>query len=185
MSAAISLFDGWLTLAAFDEKTISPLLLERLADVLVADIEEQDRPLPRLGEPLPRTKYAVNQNALETPRLQLALNARLSSRAAARYLSVIAESKRPHSEMRQLLEFPGQLPSAAPAEFSAVFQSVIREHAEEDRSEYGSRRRQPISFSQLEHPFVLGRCGIAVFTELLEADREQGIDLIRNLVRAA
>lgn len=184
LAASISLFDGWLTLAAFGDRTISPLLLDRLADVLVAHIEEHDRPLPRPGEPLPGIRYAVDRNALETARLQLALNARLSASAAARYLSAIAESKRPHREMRQLLEFPGRLPSAAPAEFSAAFQSVIREEAEEARSDFARRRRQPISLSQLEHPFVLGRCGIAVFTELLEADRKQGMGMIRYLVRA-
>lgn len=184
LSAAISLFDAWLTLAVFGETKISPFLLNRLADVLVAQIEEHDRPLPRPGEPLPEIKYAVNRNALGTARLQLALNARLSASAAARYLLAIAESKRPHREMRQLLEFPGQLPSAAPAEFSAAFQRVITEDAEEDRSDFERRHRRPFSFSQLEQPFVLGCCGIAVFTQLLEADDKQGIDLILNLVRA-
>ena len=47
LAAAISLFEGWLTLAAFGEKTLSPLLLDRFADVLVAEIEEHDLPLPK------------------------------------------------------------------------------------------------------------------------------------------
>jgi hypothetical protein len=121
LAAAISLFEGWLTLAAFGEKTISPVLLERLADALVAEIEEQDRPLPKPGEPLLKIKYAVGRDALETARLQLALYAQSSQSAAARYLSAIAASKQPSRRMLQLLEFPGKLASAAPAAFCAAF----------------------------------------------------------------
>ena len=70
LAAAIALFEGWLTLAAFGERTISPLLLERLADVLVAEIEERDLPLPKPGEALPKIKYAVGRDGLETARLR-------------------------------------------------------------------------------------------------------------------
>ena len=95
LAAAISLFEAWLTLAAFGEKTLSPLLLQRFADVLVAEIEEHDRPLPRPGEALPKIKYAVGRDALENARHQLALHARSSPSAASRYLSAIAKSKQP------------------------------------------------------------------------------------------
>jgi hypothetical protein len=115
LAAAISLFEGWLTLAAFGENTLSPLLLDRLADVLIAEIEEHDRPLPKPGEALPKIKYAVGRDALETARYQLALYARSSPSAANRYLSAIAKSKQPGRRMLQLLEFPGNLASAAPA----------------------------------------------------------------------
>ena len=183
LAAAIDLFEVWLTLAAFGEKAISPLVLKHLADVLVADIEERDRPLPGPGDPLPKTKYAVGRDALEKARFQLALYAQLSPSAAERYLSAIAGSKHPSRKMRQLLEFPGRFPSAAPAAFSLAFQNVMREGAEEDRSQYG-RRRRPFAISQLEDQFVLGRCGIALFTDLLDAERQQGIELIRTLIRS-
>jgi hypothetical protein len=177
--AAISLFEGWLTLAAFGEKSISPLLLERLADVLVAEIEEQDRPLPKPGEAPPKNKYAVGREALETARLQLALYAQTSPSAAARYLSAIAASEQPSRRMLQLLEFPGKLPSAAPAEFCAAFLNAVKRDEDDDASRGDRRYRTP---SMLQGLFVLGRCGIALFADLLAADRNSALDLIRSLL---
>jgi hypothetical protein len=179
LAAAISLFESWLTLAAFGEKTISPLLLERLADVLVAEIEEQDRPLPKPGEALPKIKYAVGRDALETARFQLALYAQSSPSAAAHYLSAIAASKQPSRRMLQLLEFPGRLTSAAPAAFCAAFLNSVKRDEEDDASRRDRRYRTP---SMLEGPFVLGRCGIGLFADLLAADRKSALDLIRSLV---
>jgi hypothetical protein len=179
LAAAISLFEGWLTLAAFGEKTLSPRLLERFADVLVAEIEEHDHPLPKPGEPLPKIKYAVGRDALETARYQLALYARSSPIAATRYLSAIAKSKQPSRRILQLLEFPGNLPIAAPAAFCAAFLNSVKRDEENDTSRRGRRYRTP---SMLEGPFVLGRCGIGLFADLLAADRKSAIDLIRNLV---
>lgn len=179
LAAAISLFEGWLTLAAFGEKTLSPLLLERFADVLIAEIEEHDRPLPRPGEALPKIKYAVGRDALEIARHQLALYARSSPTAANRYLSAIAKSKQPSRRMLQLLEFPGNLASAAPAAFCAAFLNSIQRDEEHDASRRERRYRAP---SMLEGPFVLGRCGIGLFADLLAADRKNAIDLIRGLI---
>ena len=179
LAAAISLFEGWLTLAAFGERTISPLLLERLADVLVAEIEERDRPLPKPGEALPKIKYAVGRDALETARLQLALYAQSSPSAATRYLSAIATSKQPSRRMLQLFEFPGKLASAAPAAFCATFLNSVKRDEDDDASRRDRRYRTP---SMLEGPFVLGRCGIGLFADLLAADRKSALDLIRSLV---
>lgn len=180
LAAAISLFEGWLTLAAFGEKALSPLLLDRFADVLVAEIEEHDRPPPRSGQALPKVKYAVGRDVLESVRLQLALYARTSPGAAGRYLSAISKSKRPSQQMLQLLEFPGQLASAAPAEFCAAFRSSVKRDADYDSSRRERRYRTP---SMLEGPFVLGRCGIGLFIDLLAADQTSAIELIRYLVR--
>lgn len=179
LAAAISLFEGWLTLAVFGEKTISPLLLERLADVLVAEIEEQDRPLPKPGEALPKIKYAVGRDALETARFQLALYAQSSPSAAARYLSAIAASEQPSRRMLQLLEFPGKLASAAPAAFCTAFLNSVKRDEDDEASRRDRRYRTP---SMLEGPFVLGRCGIGLFADLLAADRKSARDLIRSLI---
>ena len=169
---------AWLTLAAFGEKTLSPLLLHRFADVLVAEIEEHDRPLPTPGEALPKIKYAVGRDALENARHQLALYARSSPSAASRYLWAIAKSKQARRHMLQLLEFPGDLASAAPAEFAAALLNSVKQDEEHDASRRDRRYRNP----PLEGPFVLGRCGIGLFVDLLAADQKSAIELIRNLV---
>jgi hypothetical protein len=184
LAAAISLFEGWLTLAAVGENALSPLLLDRFADVLVAEIEEHDRPLPGPGEVLPKIRYAVGRDALESARLQLALYARSSQSAAGRYLSAIAKSKQSSRWMLQLLEFPGNLATAAPTEFSAAFLSSIRQDAERDGSRR-RRRRRHLTPSMVDGPFVLGRCGIGLFVDLLSADQNTGIELIRRLVRSS
>lgn len=179
LAAAIYLFEGWLKLVAFGESTLSPLLLDRLADVLVAEIEEHDRPLPKPGEALLKIKYAVGRDALETARYQLSLYARSKPSAANRYLSAIAKSKQPSRRMLQLLEFPGNLASAASVAFSAAILSSVQREEEHDASRRGGRFRTPC---MLEGPFVLGRCGIGLFSDLLAADHKSAFDLVRELV---
>ncbi len=155
-----------------------------MADVLIANIEERDQPISKPGESLPVVKYGVGREALETARLQLAVHAKLSVNAAGRYLTAIARTKYPGFVVKQLLEFPGQLPGVAPAAFCAAILSVIREETGDDRLHHGMRQRS-MSTTQLEGPFVLGgRCGISLFVDLLKADQGQGIGLIYTLLGA-
>ncbi|MBU0583096.1 MAG: hypothetical protein KKB66_11340 [Alphaproteobacteria bacterium] len=179
LAAALSLFEGWLTLSAFGEKNLSPHLLERLADVLIAEIEEHEWPLSKRGDALHKFKYAVATDALERARFQLALYARSSPSAANRYLLAIAKSNQPYRWMAQLLESRGNLASAAPAAFGKAFLDALNREVEDNASKRERAFRPP---SRLEGPFLLGRCGIALFAELLVADSECAIDLIRGLV---
>ncbi|MCB9954498.1 MAG: hypothetical protein H6848_01225 [Caulobacterales bacterium] len=186
LSAAVDLFKNWLALAAFGERTVTPVLLDRYADILIADMEHRDRPLPRYGDPLPEIKYAVSGDALETARLHLALWAAFSPEAAARYLNAVKESKRPEAAMSQILEFPGKLPGAAPEEFAGAFLSALDDDDEED--EHFPRRpgrRRSYALSRIDRPFVLGRCGNGVFTDILQAAPGTGVTFIRTLTNHA
>ena len=185
LSAAVDLFQNWLVLAAFGEKTVSPILVDRYADILTADIEQRDLQLPRYGDPLTKIKYAVSADALETVRTQLALWAPSAPVAAARYLKAVKQSKRPEAAMSQILEFPGRLPGASPAEFAAAFLCALEE--DEDGDEYRARpnRRRSFAMSRVDGPFVLGRCGIGVFTEILQAAPATGASFIRTLTERA
>ncbi|HDO51477.1 MAG TPA: hypothetical protein ENH05_01930 [Rhizobiales bacterium] len=185
LSAAVDLFQNWLVLAAFGEKTVTPILLDRFADILVAAIERRDRPLPRYGEPLPEIKYAVTGDALDTARLHLALWALISPGAAARYLNAVKDSKRPEAAMSQILEFPGRLPGAAPAEFATAFLRALEDDEEEDEFRRKPARRRSYAMSRVDSPFVLGRCGIGVFTEILQAAPAMGVAFIRTLIESA
>ncbi len=181
LSAAVDLFKNWLTLAAFGEKTVTLILLDRYADILVADIEHRNLPPPRNGDPLPKIKYAVSGDALETARLNLALLAPFSPGAAARYLNAVKVSKRPGAAMSQILEIPGRLPGAAPAEFAAAFLHALEDDDEKDECRMRSVRRRSYAMSHVDGPFVLGRCGIGVFTEILQAAPATGAAFIRTL----
>lgn len=185
LSAAVDLFQNWLVLAAFGEKTVTPILLDRYADILVAAIERRDRPLPRYGEPLPEIKYAVTGDALDTARLHLALWAMNSPGAAARYLNAVKDSKRPEAAMSQILEFSGRLPGAAPAEFAAAFLRALEDDEEENEFRRKPARRRSYAMSRVDGPFVLGRCGIGVFTEILQAAPATGVEFIRTLIESA
>ncbi|MBU0482594.1 MAG: hypothetical protein KKG47_15995 [Proteobacteria bacterium] len=185
LSAAVDLFQNWLVLAAFGEKTVTPILLDRYADILVAAIERRDRPLPRYGEPLPEIKYAVTGDALDTARLHLALWAMNSPGAAARYLNAVKDSKRPEAATSQILEFPGRLPGAAPAEFAAAFLRALEDDEEENEFRRKLARRRSYVMSRVDGPFVLGRCGIGVFTEILQAAPATGVEFIRTLIESA
>lgn len=184
LSAAVDLFQHWLVLAAFGEKTVTPILLDRYADILVAAIEWRDSPLPRYGEHLPEIKYAVTSDALETARLHLALWALISPGAAARYLNAVKGAKRPEEAMSKILEFPGRLPGAAPVEFAAAFLRALEDDEEEDEFR-GKPSRRTYGMSRVDGPFVLGRCGIGVFTEILQAAPATGVAFIRTLTKSA
>uniref|UniRef100_UPI004048509F hypothetical protein n=1 Tax=Yoonia sp. TaxID=2212373 RepID=UPI004048509F len=142
LSAAVDLFQNWLVLAAFGEKTVSPILLDRYADILVADIEQRDLQLPRYGDPLPKIKHAVSADALETARTQLALWAPSVPVAAARYLEAVKQSKRPEAAMSQILDFPGRLPGAAPDAFAAAFLCALEDVDDEDEFRARPNRRR-------------------------------------------
>ncbi|MCR9089207.1 MAG: hypothetical protein NXH97_20985 [Rhodobacteraceae bacterium] len=186
LSAAVDLFQNWLVLGAFGEKSVTPILLNRYADILAADIEQRGRPLPRSHDSLPEVKYAVTDDALETARLQLGVWAQLSPDAAVRFLNAVRDSKRPEAAFSQILEFPGKLPSAAPAEFVDAFLRAIEED-EEDPHRYptSSGRNRSYALSRVDSPFVLGRCGTAVFTETLQAAPATGTSFIRTLASFA
>lgn len=185
LSAAVDLFQNWLVLAAFGEKTVTPILLNRYADILVADIEQRDRPLPRYGDPFPEIKYALSGDALETARLQLALWAPLSPDAAVRYLNAVKDSKRSEAAMSQILEFPGRLPGAAPAEFAAALLRAIEDDDKEDEYHKRPGRRRSYALSRVDGPFVLGRCGVSVFAESIQAAPATGLAFIRTLTERA
>ncbi len=184
LSATVDLFNNWLNLAAFGEKTVAPVLLDRLTDILVADIERRERPLPRYIEPLPDVKYTVTSDALETARFCLMAWALSSPEAAARYLKAVKDSKRPEETMSQILEFVGQLPGAAPGEFAAAFLCALKEDVENEGHTRPACHRS-YAMSRINGPFVLGRCGIGVFTDILEADSTTGVSFIRTLVDSA
>lgn len=184
LAASIDLFEKWMTISIFVEDAITPILLECFADILVDRIEDGARRRPKLGEPLPKIKYPVGEDAVETARLQLALHARRAPSSVARYLKAVSDSSRAADELYRVLQFPGQMPASAPSEFALAFRSAVLNDTEAI-SEYGSRRRTGRIFWRLEGPFVLGRSGIAVFSQLLEADGKEGLSLIRDLVQEA
>lgn len=184
LSASIGLFEKWMTLSIFVGDRITPILLECFADLLVARIEDRDRPLSRADGHLPKIRYPLGSDDVETARLQLAVHARRAPAAAARYLTAIAESSRAADELYRILQFPGNIPAAAPSVFVDAFRSAIRKD-KEATSEFGGRRRIGRVFSRLEGPFVLGRSGIALFEALLEADSGAGLRLIREIVEEA
>ena len=88
--------------------------------------------------------------------------------------------------MSQILEFPGRLPGAAPAEFAAAFLRAI-EDDERRRTNFigGQGVAALMRLSRVDSPFVLGRCGISVFTEILQAAPATGVAFIRTLTERA
>ncbi len=178
LSASVDLFESWLVLAAFGEKTVTPVLLDRCADILVANIEQRDRKVLQYGEPHPEIKYSVSGDALETARLQLALWAQSSPGAATRYLNAVKQSRQPEAVMSQILEFPGHLPGAAPAEFAAAFLRALVDEEDDCETHPRPKRRRSYAMSRVDGPF---RCGTGIFTEVLQAAPATGVAFIRRL----
>ncbi len=184
LSASIDLFEKWMMLSFFFDEKITPILLERFADLLIARIEDDESPMPRLGERLPTIRFPIGRAGEQTVRIQLALHALRAPAAVARYLKSVANSSRAADNLYKILEFPGHIPTAAPTEFVVTFLSAVRRD-QEAFAEHGMSGRIWSGFSRLEGQFVLGQSGIVLFTALLEADSNEGLHLIRSLVEEA
>ena len=185
LSAAVDIFMNWLEIEFYSEENVTPILLDRFADILVADIETREGTPPRYGDPLPKIKHAVSGDALKKARHYFALFAPSSPAAAARYLNAVKHSKRPEETMSQILEFPGKLHIAAPAEFASTFLCAIEDHDEEVENRTRTKSRYSHAMSFIDSPFVLGHSGIRLFTEILQAAPATGAEFIRTLIKRA
>ena len=185
LSAVVDLFQTWLVFSAFGEKTVSPILLDRLADVLIADIEFRDLPLPRYADSRPEKKFAVTGDACKAAQLLVANFASVSPDAAARYLNAVKDASDPEAAMCQVLENSGRLTSVAPAEFSAAFLRASKGNDENGEYHDRSRHRRSYALMRIENLFVVSQCGIGVFAEILQAAPETGISLVLSLTMGA
>ncbi len=186
LSVAVELFGHWLVLAEFGEETVTPLLLDRFADILVADVEQSNRSSWRYEDPAPVISYAVTDDALEIARSHLAHWAPLSPGAATRYLNAVKDAKRLGKLMDQILKFPGKFPSAAPHEFVAVLLRALEDlDDEEDQCSIKPTSYCFDAMSRFDMHFIRGRCGIDVFTNVLEAASATGTEFIRKLFKIA
>ncbi len=183
LAAAVDVFEAWLILAAFGENTLSPALIDRLTDLLVADIEQADMPMPKPGDALPEIRYPANGDTRESARLSVALHADKNPAAASRYLNAIVNSNRSSSYFSEILRFPGNLPSVAPIEFCQAFRCAVDDEMQ-SQSRFSSRRDYPPSLMQIEHPFSLGKTGIGLFQSLFKANPDTALSLLRHLIRS-
>ena len=180
LRGAVDLMHNWIAPFAATELKLTPVLLDRFADLLVAHVEDRSLDYIPAGKPLPTIRYPAGRNTVDTARLTLAAFAEKNPSAAERYLNAIAASDRAVDEFSELLDFPFALPKAAPAAFATALIDATRQEYDECASD-DSMRRMGLGLSRLEHPFTMGKCGVMLFSDLLTADADQGINLIRTL----
>jgi hypothetical protein len=185
LTAALALYEQWMTVSLFGEDPITPLLLERVADLLVTHIEDHDQPIaPLVRGKTPPIRYPIGDEGVRTARRMIALYALRAPKAATRYLQAVAASERAASHLHQILEFAGNLPAAAPASFAAAILKAIEQDSKADDCVSRSDWRYSPSL-RLDGPFVLGQAGIVIFSTLLKADEGASFFLIRHLLRHA
>jgi hypothetical protein len=182
LRGAVDLMFKWITAFAATDGKLTPVLLDRFADLLVAHVEDRSLDRVAAGRPLPKIRYPAGHSTVDTARMSLAAFAEKNPSAAARYLNAIVASNRAVDELAELLDFPFALPKAAPAAFAAALIEATRQEYDE-RSGDDRLRRVGLGLSRLEHPFTLGKCGITPFSDLLSADADQGLSLIRTLTK--
>lgn len=182
LRGAVDLMHKWITPFAATEDKLTATLLDLFANLLVAHVEDRSLDYIPAGKPVPKIRYPAGNDTVDTARMTLAAFAEKNPSAAARYLNAIAASDRAVNELAGLLDFPFSLPKAAPAAFSAAMIEATRQEYDA-RSGDGNMRRAGLGLSRLEHPFTLGKCGITLFLDLISADADQGLDLIRTLTR--
>ncbi|MBA30206.1 MAG: hypothetical protein CME95_15860 [Hyphomonadaceae bacterium] len=182
LRGAVDLMHNWIAYFAATELKLTPVLLDRFADLLVAHVEDRSLDYIPAGKPPPTIRYPAGRNTVDTARLTLAAFAEKNPSAAERYLNAIAASDRAVDEVAELLEYPFVLPKAAPAAFAAALIEATRQEYNE-RSGDDRMRRVGLGLSRLEHLFTLGKCGITPFSDLLNTDADQGLSLIRTLTK--
>ena len=182
LRGAVDLMHNWIAPFAATELKLTPVLLDRFADLLVAHVEDRSLDYIPAAKPLPTIRYPGGRNTVDTARLTLAAFAEKNPSAAERYLNAIAASDHAVDELSELLDFPFALPKATPAAFATALVEATRQEYDERTSD-DRMRRMGLGLSRLEHSFTMGKCGITLFSDLLTADADQGINLIRTLTR--
>ena len=183
IEATLELYSQWMLISAFIEDPVTPILLERIAELLVAYVKDDERISTRLG-PIdsPAGPYHASRKAVQAARTMIALHAKRAPNAVSRYLSAVSASERVASDVEELLEFPGTLASTAPADFASVIVEAV-EHDIRMAKDKSSTERYDRPFWRLDAPFVMGRVGITLFLEILKADENAGILMTRRLLR--
>lgn len=177
----VDLYSRWCsTLAGLDP--LSPLLVARLYAWLV-EVEAKRHPKA--------SGFKASMAAMKAPGLSMTtaqesdlrtaflLWCKLRPADAESYLRALADHPHRHVLFRQLLSFVGTAPYAAPQAVADLFLQALPEgdNEEDDRQ---SRRREAFSAWDLEYfPASPAR---APFFDLLQANREQGLRLVRGIV---
>jgi hypothetical protein len=165
--------------------SLSQLLVERLYGWLV-EVEAKNHPQRRAGNDWKIAKAApgLSMTTAQESDLRKAflLWCKLRPGDAESYLQGVASHPHRHVLFRQLVNFVGTAPYAAPQALADLFLQALPEGDNED-----DRRRPPMRdlFSGWDQEYFPASPARAPFLALLQADKEQGLRLVRGIVAHA
>lgn len=180
----VDLYSRWCSAYA-GQDVLSPLLVARLYAWLV-EVEAKNHPRVSGFQAWMAAKEAPGlsmTNAQESDlRAAFLMWCKLRPADAEAYLRGVADHPHRHLLFRQLLPFVGTAPHAAPQALADLF---LRALPDGDNEEEDRRSRMRDVFSAWDHEYFPASPARAPFFELLQANKEQGLRLVRGVVAHA
>ncbi len=180
----VNLYSRWCS-ACMGLDPLSPLLVARLYAWLV-EVEAKNHPKASdfrewkaIKEAPGLSMSTTQENDLRTSFLLLC---KLHPADAESYLRRMAAHPHRHILFRQLLSFVGTAPYAAPQAMADLFLQALPEG---DNEEDDQRSRLRHAFSAWDLEFFPASPARAPFLDLLQANKEQGLRLVRSVVAHA
>ncbi|MEW8129650.1 MAG: hypothetical protein AB2758_11385 [Candidatus Thiodiazotropha endolucinida] len=180
----VELYTRWcIALRGFDKW--SPLLVKRLYQWLV-EVEARNHPVTSSFSEYLAVKEApglsmttAQENDLRTAFLSWC---KLCPAEAESYLQSVTNHPQRHSLFRQLLPFIGTAPAAAPHAVTNLFLQVLTEGDNEKENQLSSIRDV---FMAWDHHYYPASPARAPFLDLLQANKVEGLRLVRSVVTHA
>ncbi len=180
----VDLYGRWCSASA-GQDALSPLLVARL-HVWLVEVEAKNHPKPsgfkawKSAEEAPGLSMTTSQeNDLRTAFLMWC---KLRPSDTESYLRGVADHPYRRALFSQLLPFVGTAPCAAPQAMADLFlQALVEGDDEEDYS----RSRMRDAFSAWDLDYMPASPARVPFLDLLQANKEQGLRLVRGVVAHA
>lgn len=180
----VDLYSRWCS-AFLGRDTWSPLLVARLYAWL-AEVEAKNHPEVSTFAEWTAAKNApgLSMTTAQESDLRMAflLWCKLSPTAAESYLQRLTAHPHRHVAFRQLLPFVGTAPQAAPKALADLFLQALPEGDDEEAHPIPQRRQ---AFSAWDLHYFPASPARAPFLDLLQANQDQGLRLIRGVVTHA
>ena len=180
----VDLYSRWCSAFA-GQDALSPLLVARLYAWLV-EVEAKNHPkAPGFkGWMAAKETPGLSMTTAQEGDLRTAflLWCKLRPADAESYLQALATHPHRHVQFRQLLPFVGTAPYAAPQAMADLFLQALPEGDDDDD---GQRSGMRDTFSAWDLEYFPASPARAPFLDLLQANKEQGLRLVRGVVAHA
>lgn len=178
--AWVDIYGRWCN-AYLGHDALSPMLVRQLHNWLVAAEVSSDARGSTVAATVEEvSRLSLSESQVADLRRAFLAWCKLRPEETASYLSGLARHQYRDKAFEELLTFVGTAPSAAPKELADLFLRVLPDGDDEDGDRYDRKL-----FSNWDLEYLPSSPARPPFLALLQADKEQGLRLIRGLITYA